>query len=94
MVASIEKPPPSHVSSEGGVEGVDRGNTPSVSRFERGRAWGVCRQRTLPSRNLSKGGLVVIVSKLNSNKSSGAPLCLCPGVENEHERSLLEPGVD
>jgi hypothetical protein len=41
-----------------GLEGVDGGNTPSVSHFERARGVeGVCRQITPPSRNLSEGGV-------------------------------------
>jgi hypothetical protein len=41
-----------------GVEGVDRGNTPSVSRFEQVRGFeGMCQQITPLSCNLSEGGV-------------------------------------
>ena len=38
-VSEMEKPPPSHILSKGGGEGVRSEETPSISHFEKGRGW-------------------------------------------------------
>ncbi len=55
VVVEDERLPPSRVSSEGGSGGE---TTPSISRFERGREYGVVVEdkRLPPSRISSKGG--------------------------------------
>jgi len=63
-----EATPPSRVSSEGGVWWwcVDRRNTPSVSRFERGREWRGWMQQHDEERDVSLRRVgSVEVSKLN-----------------------------